>query len=336
MGRRTRRARAPRRGHPTVIATITLNPALDVTITVNELVLGESQRTPAARRRAGGKGINVARVLTQQGVPATVLACVGGSVGEEFAGELSSAGLANRLIWTTVPTRMSRTIHETTAGRATVLNETGSRPAADAVLALADLVDTLPGLSVLVIAGSLPPGLDDDIVVDLITRARRRGAATIVDASGGVLVAAADAGATLLKPNVDELRIAAGTTAGPVAAARELLARGAGTVVVTRGEDGMLAIDRAGVRRARLARVLRGNPTGAGDAATAALAARLATPEDAARTLDDAALVHAVAWSASAVLAPLAGELDASWAELAREVVLDTYPYDAEEAQWPW
>jgi 1-phosphofructokinase family hexose kinase len=324
-----------------VIATITLNPALDVTITVDELDLGGSQRTPAARRRAGGKGVNVARVLAQQGIPATVLACVGGSVGEEFAGELSSAGLGNRLVWTDVPTRVSRTIHETTAGRATVLNEAGTRPAPDAVVALADLVDTLPGLRALVIAGSLPPGLEETIVAELITRARRRGAATVVDASGGVLIAAAEAGATLLKPNADELRTAAGPdTAGPVAAAHTLLERGAGTVVVTRGEDGMLAIDRRGVRRARLARVLRGNPTGAGDAATAALAAHLAhgvAEKD--RTLDDDALVRAVAWSASAVLAPLAGELDSSWTELAAEVVLDHHdPHDRdpEETTWLW
>ena len=324
-----------------MIATITLNPALDVTITVSELVLGGSQRTPAAQRRAGGKGVNVARVLAQQGIPTTVLACVGGSVGEEFAGELSSAGLANRLVWTTVPTRVSRTIHESTAGRATVLNEVGTRPPADAVLALADLVDTLPGLRALVIAGSLPPGLEESIVTDLITRARRRGAATIVDASGGVLLAAADAGATLLKPNSDELRtIAAPDSAGPVDAARALLDRGAGAVIVTRGDEGMLAIDRRGVRRARLARVLRGNPTGAGDAATAALAARLATGLiDDDRALDDDALIRAVAWSASAVLAPLAGDLDSSWTELAAEVVIDKHPHDPsrdpEETPWP-
>lgn len=319
-----------------MIATVTLNPALDVTITVDELDLGGSQRTPAAQRRAGGKGVNVARVLAQQGIPVTVLACVGGSIGEEFAGELSSAGLANRLIWNHNPTRVSRTIHETTAGRATVLNEEGARPSDDAIAALGDLVDTLPGLTALVIAGSLPPGLADAVVVDLVGRARRRGAATIVDASGRVLLAAADAGATLLKPNAEELRSAA-DTAGPVASARALLERGAATIVVTRGEDGMLAIDREGVRRARLARVLRGNPTGAGDAATAALAARLATtPTGTARTLDDDALVRAVAWSASAVLAPLAGELDTSWPELAREVVVDTYPPDTEETQWPW
>ena len=325
-----------------MIATVTLNPALDVTITVDELNLGGSQRTPAARRRAGGKGVNVARVLAQQGIPATVLACVGGSVGEEFARELSSAGLANRLVWTDVPTRVSRTIHETTAGRATVLNEAGVRPSPDAVLALADLVDTLAGLSVLVIAGSLPPGLDETIVADLIARARRRGAATVVDASGAVLLAAADAGATLLKPNAEELRTtAAPDSRGPVEAARALLDRGAGTVVVTRGDEGMLAIDRRGVRRARLARVLRGNPTGAGDAATAALAARLSTGlADDDRALDDEALVRAVAWSASAVLAPLAGELDSSWPELASEVVLDHNPHDPardpEETPWPW
>lgn len=316
-----------------MIATVTLNPALDVTITVDELVPGESHRTPAARRRAGGKGVNVARVLVRQGVAATVLACVGGAIGEEFARELVAAQLPNRLIWTSAPTRVSRTVHETVAGRATVLNEEGGDPGTSALTALGHLVDTLPALECLVVSGSLPPDMSPSVVADLVTRARRRGAATVVDASGDALMAAAEAGASLLKPNAAELR-ASVPAVGPVSAAHALLARGAASVVVTRGADGMLAIDASGVRRARLDRELHGNPTGAGDAATAALAAGLAES----RSLDDLDLARAVAWSGGAVLAPLAGDVDPSWPDLLARVAIDDIAWnpETEETAWPW
>lgn len=313
-----------------MIATVTLNPALDVTITVDELALGESMRTPAAHRRAGGKGINVSRVLSGEGIPTTALVCVGGPAGEEFARELTHAGVPHRLIWTDVETRTSRTIHESALGRATVLNERGETPGDDAIATLTSFVEALPDLRCVVIAGSLPDGLSADAVAELTARTRRKGAAVIVDGGGTALIAAAHAGASLLKPNAVELREAR-PLADPVTAARSLLDDGADSVVVTRGERGMLVVDRSGVRTARLSRTLRGNPTGAGDAATAAFAAGLAPLTH----LDDRTIATAVAWSAAAVLAPVAGALAPGWPALLDEVRIDRLT-DDEETTCPW
>jgi fructose-1-phosphate kinase PfkB-like protein len=154
-----------------------------------------------------------------------------------------------------------------------------------------------------------------------VTTARARGVSSVIDTSGPGLLAAADAGATVLKPNVHELAEATGND-DPVRAAGILIQRGAGLVLVSLGEEGMLAVSATEPSRpwrARLPRVLAGNPTGAGDAAVAAVAVCLATGiHD-----TEAILRRATAWSAAAVLMPLAGEISAEHATLADELIVD-------------
>src|SRR5690606_37759552 len=100
---------------------------------------------------------------------------------------------------------------------------------------------TEPTEAVLVIAGSLPPEAPDDIVPDFVERGRRAGARVIVDTSGPALLTAADAGAHVLKPNARELAEATGL-ADPLAGAWELLRRGAALVLVSLGEEGIMAV----------------------------------------------------------------------------------------------
>ena len=139
-----------------------------------------------------------------------------------------------------------------------------------------------------------------------------------------------------MKPNRDELAAVTGES-DPAAGARVLLDAGAGLVVVSLGADGLLVLDATGSGggiRARLPQPLHGNATGAGDAAVAAIAAALAEhPElraagDAGRADSTAARIamarRATAWSASAVLMPLAGALSPDHAALEAEVVVTT------------
>lgn len=82
----------------TLILSVTPNPAMDVTYDVSHLTVGDVNRVDQVRRRAGGKGVNVARVVTQLGESALIVAPVGGAAGAEFATELDAAGLAHRLV----------------------------------------------------------------------------------------------------------------------------------------------------------------------------------------------------------------------------------------------
>ena len=314
-----------------MILTVTPNPALDCTWRVERLIPGESHRVPAGAQRAGGKGINVARVLTGAGLDAFALTTAGGDSGEVLAAELRAAGIPHRLIPVAAATRRSIAAVDDATGEATLLNEVGGALADEESTALFAAARTLAtGAEVTVISGSLPPGIDAGSVGALVADIAASGVTTIADVTGPALLAAADAGAHVLKPNASELRETTGST-GAVAGARMLRDRGAGLVVVSLGADGMLFVggaDPNAVLRARLPRPLRGNATGAGDAAVAAIAATLAGRPNAADDLSPAELVElaraAVAWSASAVLMPLAGELSPELAQLATDVIFDT------------
>jgi fructose-1-phosphate kinase PfkB-like protein len=134
---------------------------------------------------------------------------------------------------------------------------------------------------------------------------------------------AAAAGASALKPNQSELRETTGE-ADPAVGARRLIEAGARLVLVSLGEDGMLIVDSTDARtplRARLPRALEGNPTGAGDAAVAAIGSCLAEQVTDAETI----LRRATAWSAAAVLMPIAGAIADIYPELERLLSVDEW-----------
>ncbi|MBN9193021.1 1-phosphofructokinase family hexose kinase [Microbacterium sp.] len=286
-----------------MIAAVTLNPAVDVTVEIERLHPGETHRTATAVRRAGGKGVNVARVLHAQGLPAIAIAAVGGAPGKEFADEIRAAGVPHVLISADAPTRITRTLYERADGRATVFAEAGRHPGSAALEKLVDLVDDLSDVTCLVVAGSLPAGMPPTAVETFVEHARRRMLPVLVDAADA-MVGAARAGATLVKGNAEEVARATGE-ASPRAGARALRAAGAERVVVTCGREGMLLLDDDGLRTAVPDREIRGNATGAGDAVSASLAAHLAVGAPVEEWLP-----RALGWAAAAVRAPLAGDLD--------------------------
>lgn len=312
------------------IVTLTPNPALDLTWRVAQLLPGESHRVETGIGRAGGKGLNVARVLTQQGYPVVAVCTSGGTTGAEFVAELGMSQVPHVVIPVAEPTRRSIALVDETSGVATILNERGSGLAQGEIDTLFARTRAHAAESrVVVISGSLPPGLDPALVADLVRELTARGVITIVDTSGPAMLAAARAGA-VVKPNRDELVEATGLTdidAGITA----LLDLGARTVVCSRGEAGLTVTSRVSGELlsvgARLGRTLRGNATGAGDAAVAALAATYAEASDAPdASLDGLADLarRAAAWSASAVLMPLAGELSPDLAAITAEIQLVT------------
>lgn len=309
-----------------MILTVTANPAFDVTYRVTELTPGSSHRTAAPLARAGGKGVNVARVAQSQGFESLALFTSGGDTGARFVEDLRGGQLAFRAVPVAAETRRSIAI-VSDSGEATLLNETGTALTGEETeRVLAAVRDAAATARVIAISGSMPPG--EAVLERLIEAARSstdpaHSPAIIVDTSGPALLAAAAAGAHVLKPNHIELAEATGIT-DPIAGARHLIDLGASLIVVSRGEDGMVAVSRSGPTvSARLPRVLSGNPTGAGDAAVAAIAATLTTQSLAeVSAAPEPMLRQAVAWSAAAVLMPLAGSISDEHAALAAEVAI--------------
>ncbi|MFH8249574.1 1-phosphofructokinase family hexose kinase [Microbacterium sp. B2969] len=313
-----------------MILTVTPNPALDLTWHVPHLDLGESHRAPTGVGRAGGKGINVARALHADQAPVLALTTAGGAVGDEFTTELRGSGIPFEIIPTRAQTRRSLALVDEATGEATVINELGE-PLTDreSIELLRRTRELAIDAEAVAICGSLPRGLDANDLAGLVADVVASGVPVLVDTSGPGLRCAARASASILKPNLEELREATGCD-DPVDGARTLLDDGAQLIVVTLGSEGLWIVDAAGASiRARLGAPVRGNPTGAGDAAVAAILRTIA--RTGLRLGDRAALADlartAVAWSASAVLAPLAGDLSDRTADLLDDVViLDPIP----------
>jgi tagatose 6-phosphate kinase len=301
------------------IATVTLNAALDVTYRLDRLRLGESNRVASVRERAGGKGVNTARVLARLGRRTLVAGLVGGATGRQFREDLERSSLPYLLTPIQGATRRTVVVVPDPAtpdadGAVTGLWEPGPQVSAEewSRFVERDFPAALAGAAVVVLSGSLPPGVPEDAYATLLRLAARQRVAAVLDADGAALRAGLAGQPALVKPNAEEAARATGA-ADPAEAAARLCELGAAAAVVTAGADGLFGRTADGLAwHTPAPRRVRGNATGAGDAATAALAAALADgrpwPE---ATADAAAL------AAAAVAAPLAGDYDPSvYAEL--------------------
>jgi 1-phosphofructokinase family hexose kinase len=307
-----------------VIVVVTPNPAWDVTYHVERMARHGSNRPVAVAGRAGGKGINVARVLRGLGVAVIAVAPLGGPTGERIRADLGSADIALVEVPVAAETRSTTTVVESASGGATSFNEPGLAQSAAEWAALVGAVgELLGGASALVLSGSLPPGVPESGYAELVMLARAAGVPVLLDASGPALLAGIAAGPDVVKPNADELREATGETdpeRAVAAMAAGVRAAGGRAVVASFGPDGLLADTDAGWWRARPPEAVHGNPTGAGDAAVAGLARGLAEG-----TAWPARLRDAVALSAAAVAAPAAGDVDPLvYAELVARVGVES------------
>ncbi|MEU6438719.1 hexose kinase [Streptomyces sp. NPDC047046] len=310
-----------------MLLTVTLNTALDLTYRVPALVPGASHQVREVSERAGGKGLNVARVLGALGRHVTVTGLCGGPTGERIRELLAGAdGVTDALVETAGPAR--RTVTVTTDTRARVVSRAAARAAATVLREPGPLVSAaewdafrhvyaglLPAATAVALCGSLPPGVPVGAYATLVREARAAGVPVVLDTSGEALRRGVAARPDILKPNEDELAQLTGSRE-PARAARDARRRGAGAVVASLGDRGLLAATPTTLWRAALPRPLPGNPTGAGDAVVAALLTGLADAQP-----WPARLAHATALAAAAVTSPVAGEFDArAYAELRGEV----------------
>ncbi len=256
-----------------MILTVTITPAIDLTYHVDELKPGQTHRVSRVDERLGGKGVNVASVLAQIGVPAVATGLLRDGPPTFFP----IAGATRR------------TVVVTDGRDATGFWEPGPVITPEEWEGFTAHFSLLLKQSrVVVLSGSLPGGLPEDAYACLIGLCRAAGVASILDTSGGALRHGVAAGPNAAKPNAAEIG--------------ELGVPGDGTVVVaSRGQDGLEALR----WRARPPRRIDGNPTGAGDACVAALARGLLHGAEWPGLLRDA-----VALSAAAVASPVAGLAD--------------------------
>jgi len=284
--------------------TLTPNPAVDVTYRVTHQRIGETMRVSEVRRAPGGKGINVARALHALGRDVTSLQPLGGASGSWVADALTKRGIPVLDCAIAGETRTTVAIVDDIV-HPTLLAEPGPTlsPAEWSHLGLA-LADAARAGDWLVIAGSFPHGSRPEDLALLIAAAHSKGALVAVDTSGPFLWTAVASRADLVKANEEEVVEATGER-DCWTGARSLSQEGA-CVMVSRGALGSILVRADGYLHEQPAVPdISGNPTGAGDAATAGLVAAFAEGLS-----DSTALRWAALCGAAAVLNPIAGEID--------------------------
>jgi len=238
------------------ILTITLNPALDLSVETPTLAVGEVNRTGNTRLEPAGKGINVARVLARLGHSVTVTGLMGEANATSFERLFEAEGLQDSFVCVPGQNRINIKIAEA-GGRVTDLNGPGFRMPEDALQRLEfRLAPLLPECDVVVIAGSLPDGFPPSGLAALVQQASRAGKAVWLDTSGEGLKAGIKAGPFAIKPNTDELSDWAGMPlkdlTSVAATVDGIRAGGVSHVVVSMGADGVLWSSPAGTLRSRV------------------------------------------------------------------------------------
>ena len=290
-----------------MILVVALNPALDVTHQLVRVDWAGVNRPDAVHARPGGKGPNVARVLAALGSDVLLAGLAGGHTGNELKAALAAAHVP--AVFADIAGETRRTFAIVDSGRAqtAMFNEPGPLVSeAEYAEFMVLFGEALPRSSAVMLSGSLPPGLPASTYAGLITMAAEAGVPALLDTLGDALRLGVAARSAIVKPNLAELQALAGRplpdACAVAAAAADLRTLGTDAVVVTLGSEGLLAVTGEGSWHARPEPVI-GNPTGAGDAAAAALADGLVAGTPWADRVR-----HAAALGAATVAAQVAGE----------------------------
>jgi len=268
------------------IVTLTINPALDVTVSVEEVVSGPKLRCGPPRLDPGGGGINVSRVLHRLGVPTVALYAIGGLTGGRLRALVDQEGFVHRPIALSGETRESFTAHERSTGRQYRFVLPGPELSTNEWEGLLETTIELAEKADLVVAsGSLPPGVPDDFYARLADALDAGGVRLILDSSGpGLAATLARAHVYLVKPNINEIvELAGDELVWPEKQAdwaSGLIAQGRSDIVlVTHGADGALVV--TGDRRVRIKppAIQIQSAVGAGDSFTGGLCAGLVRGE---------------------------------------------------------
>jgi 1-phosphofructokinase/tagatose 6-phosphate kinase len=198
-----------------VIVTVTLNAALDRTLTVPNFQLGHRHRASQGLTLAGGKGINVARALKRLDIPVVATGLAGGRTGTRIVEELTSEAILNDFVRIGDESRTSTAVVDPTAGTYTEINEWGPHVEPEELTMLLDKINYLArGADMVVFAGTLPRGVEDSFYGEAIRELNRRQVRAVLDSEGPPLRFGAEAEAFLVTPNQREAEALVGQELG--------------------------------------------------------------------------------------------------------------------------
>ena len=188
-----------------MIVTVTLNAAIDRTLTVPNFQLGHRHRASQGLTLAGGKGINVARALKRLDVPVVATGLAGGRTGTRIVEELTSEAILNDFVRIADESRTSSAVVDPTAGTYTEINEWGPHVEPEELVMLLEKISYLArGADMVVFAGTLPRGVEDSFYAEAIRDLNRRNVPAVLDSEGPPLRLGVEAEAFLVTPNQRE------------------------------------------------------------------------------------------------------------------------------------
>ena len=258
------------------ILTVTANPCIDRMVVVSELEKGATNRVSRVSESINGKGINSSIAINNLGFE-TVAAVIEYSEGESVTEYLSSLGIKSISVPASGRLRVNTKIFDMSNSEVTELNCSGTPVGEDIEWNLEKLVlESVEAGDVLVVSGSVPPGIGTDFYKRLIEAARLKGAYTILDAAGDLLINGIKGCPDLIKPNREELsgicRRSVRAIDEAIDEARELISRGVGSVCISFGEKGALYVTAKSAYWADSVRVDVKGTVGAGDSMVAGFA----------------------------------------------------------------
>jgi len=263
-----------------MIATITLNPSLDITITVDGLRVDETNRWTSSRLYAGGKGIDVSRAIREMGGRAVAYGFIGGSPGRQVEIMLDAEAVPFSFTPIELETRTNFIITDTKTSQQTRIDAPGPRISKKEFDRFhRKIMHIQPQPDLVVVGGSVPPGLPANIYYDVIGEAWGFKVRSILDSEGQWLEEGIKAKPYLVKPNVHEaerlLKRELLTEEAVIDAARDIVEMGVEVAVISRGKDGLIAATKKSVLKAVPPEVKVRSALGAGDCSIAGLALKI-------------------------------------------------------------
>jgi 1-phosphofructokinase family hexose kinase len=257
-----------------MIITVTLNAAIDKSLSVPNFRLGQRHRTVEQTTLPGGKGVNVARTLKTLGQPVVATGFAGGATGTRIVEALTAEAILNDFVRIREESRTNTAVLDPTNGEQTEINERGPAVSEIELALFRDkLLYLARGAAIVVFAGSLPRGVDSDVYADLIRELRKLGLVVVIDTDGDPLRHAVRAEPHVVSPNILEAEELVGHEFNDdedrVIAVREMVSLGAREAIMT-VPDGCFAsvlVDGESVlHRVRIERREAVASVGAGDA----------------------------------------------------------------------
>jgi 1-phosphofructokinase family hexose kinase len=188
-----------------MIITVTLNAAIDKSLSVPNFRIGRRHRTVEQRTMAGGKGVNIARALKALGQPVIATGMAGGPTGTRIVEQLTEESILNDFVRIREESRTNTSVLDPTSGEQTEINERGPRVSEREVELFRDkLLYLARGAAIVVFAGSIPRGVEPDVYGGLIRDLQRTGVTTVIDTDGDPLRHAVRAEPDVVSPNVLE------------------------------------------------------------------------------------------------------------------------------------